>query len=95
MHHSAIMKYVVEFVGTFLFATVILATGNFLAIGATLALCIFVGGPISGGMYNPAVTMAMLAYGKLSSADIVPYIISQILGALLAYEFVKRVISRR
>lgn len=95
MHIQPVHKYLAEFIGTFVFVSVILGTGNFLAIGAVLALCIYVGGPISGGVFNPAVAIAMMAAGKIPSADIVPYIIAQILGALLAYEFVKRVVHRR
>ena len=44
-------KYLVEFLGTLFFLYVILATGNALAIGAALAVAIWVGGNISGGNY--------------------------------------------
>jgi glycerol uptake facilitator-like aquaporin len=84
-------KYIVEFFGTTLFVYVILATGNALAIGATLALLILLMGSISGGHVNPAVSIAMAAAGKLPTTDLVPYCIAQILGALVALEIYKRV----
>jgi len=82
-------KYIVEFLGTLLLTFVILATGNWLAIGAALAVAALLGGPISGGAFNPAVAIAYLASGKISSSDVIPYIISEIAGALAAFELVK------
>ena len=84
-------KYIVEFFGTTLFVYIILATGNALAIGATLALLILLMGEISGGHVNPAVSIVMAAAGKLPTADLVPYCIAQILGGLVALEIYKRV----
>jgi aquaporin Z len=84
-------KYIVEFFGTTLFVYIILATGNALAIGATLALLILLMGGISGGHVNPAVSIAMAAAGKLPTTDLVPYCIAQILGGLVALEIYKRV----
>ena len=75
-------KYLVEFIGTMLFSFVIFTTGNYLAIGATLAICVLFGGPISSGAYNPAITFALYNAGKISKSDVIPYIILQILGAL-------------
>jgi aquaporin Z len=83
-------KYVVEFFGAALFVYVILATGNALAIGATLALIILIIGGISGGHVNPAVSITMAAAGKLPTVDLVPYCIAQILGGLVALEIYKR-----
>jgi len=84
-------KYLVEFLGTLFFLYVILATGQPLAIGAALAVAIMVGGPISGGMFNPAVSVMMVAAGKMKSADLVPYILAQVAGGLVALELYKRV----
>jgi len=83
-------KYLVEFLGTVLFVYVILATGNPLAIGATLALVILIIGGITGGHVNPAVSVAMAAAGQLPVVDLVPYCIAQVLGALVALEIYKR-----
>ena len=84
-------KYLVEFLGTLFFLYVILATGNWLAIGAALAIAVLIGGPISGGMFNPAVSVMMVSAGKLSKNDLIPYILSQIAGGLAALELYKRV----
>ncbi len=83
-------KYLAEFIGTILFVYVILATGNPLAIGATLALVILIAGPISGGHINPAVSVVMASAGKLDIADLLPYMLSQVLGGMVALELYKR-----
>lgn len=84
-------KYLVEFLGTMFFLYVILATGSAIPIGLALAVAIMVGGKISGGNYNPAVSIMMVAAGKLPKSDLVPYIIAQISGGLVALELYKRV----
>ena len=84
-------KYLVEFLGTLFFLYVILATGNWLAIGAALAIAVLIGGPISGGMFNPAVSVMMVAAGKLQNKELLPYILSQVAGGLAALELYKRV----
>lgn len=91
-------KYIVEFIGTFfLVLTVGLAAvlGHAgahagLAIGSCLMVMIFAGGHISGGHFNPAVTLAVWIRGKCSTVDAIPYIIAQVLAgaaaaALVAY----------
>ncbi len=87
------LKYFVEYIGTFFFLFIILYTGSALAIGAALALSIILGGNISGGNFNPAVSIMMAAAGKLPLKDVVPYIVSQIAGGLSAlalYNVVKK-----
>lgn len=81
----------VEFLGTLFFIYVIIATGNALAIGAALAIAIMIGGPISGGNFNPAVTIMMALAGKQPMKEIVPYIIAQVAGGLAALELSKRI----
>jgi len=83
--------YLVEFLGTLFFLYVILATGNAIAIGAALAVAIILGGAISGGMFNPAVTIMMAAAGKLPNSEVLPYVLSQVAGGLVALELFKRV----
>jgi aquaporin Z len=87
------MKYLVEFIGTFfLVATIgftVLEPGGAkemapLAIGSILMVMIFAGGHVSGGHYNPAVTLAVYLRGKCPLADVVPYWLAQVLGACLA-----------
>ena len=87
-------KYLVEFLGTMFLSFIIFATGNYLAIGAALAVIALLGGPVSGGSYNPAITLALYNSGKLMKSDIVPYIIVEILGALAGFEAYKRVIQK-
>ena len=72
----------IEFLGTLFLVFVIMATGNYLAIGIALAIAVMLGGPISGGAYNPAVALALFSAGKLSKPDLMPYIIAQIGGGL-------------
>ncbi len=84
-------KYLVEFLGTMFFLYVILATGSALPIGLALVVAILVGGKISGGNYNPAVSVMMVAAGKLPKSDLVPYIIAQVAGGLAALELSKHV----
>jgi aquaporin Z len=84
-------KYFVEFLGTLFFLYVILATGQALAIGLALTVAIMVGGKISGGNYNPAVSVMMAAAGKLPMRDLLPYIVAQVAGGLAALELYKRV----
>ena len=84
-------NYLAEFFGTVFFVYVILATGNWLAIGAALAIAVLIGGPISGGSYNPAVTVMMVAAGKFPKNELVPYILAEVAGGLAALELFKRV----
>jgi aquaporin Z len=87
-------KYLVEFLGTMFLMFVILATGNWVAIGAALAVGVFLGGAISGGAYNPAVAISLYAAGKLSKSDLIPYIMVEILGALAAFYAYKKFVNK-
>ena len=84
-------KYVVEFLGTMFLVFVIFTTGNYLAIGAALAIAILLGGMISGGAFNPAVAIVMMYSGRLPRADVIPYIVAQVAGALAGFEAFKMV----
>ena len=83
-------RYVTEFIGTFflVFAVGCTVLGKVplapLAIGVTLMVMIYAGGHISGGHYNPAVTLAVLVRGKISRVDAVGYWVAQVVGGLLA-----------
>uniref|UniRef100_A0A6C0CNW1 Major intrinsic protein n=1 Tax=viral metagenome TaxID=1070528 RepID=A0A6C0CNW1_9ZZZZ len=89
--YNIMQKYLAEFLGTLFFVYVILATGNPLASAAALALAMFMTVRISGGHINPAVSMVMAAKGRISTTDLIPYIIAQILGGLVALEIFKKV----
>jgi glycerol uptake facilitator-like aquaporin len=84
-----LQKYLAEFIGTLVFVSVILVTGNPWAIGAALALVIWLTASISGGHMNPAVSLVMVSSGKLSKTDVLPYIVAQISGGLLALAIYK------
>src|SRR5207302_11360994 len=60
-----------------------------LAIGSALMVMIFAGGHISGGHFNPAVTLGVWLRGKCETKDVAPYMIFQIMGATLAALLVK------
>ena len=85
-------KYIVEFIGTFFLVLTIGCTGIGagagviapLAIGAALMVMVFAGGHISGGHYNPAVTLGVLIRGKVNAADVVPYWLHSLLAAAVA-----------
>jgi len=81
----------IEFIGTFFFLYVILAVGTPLAIGAALAAAIYVGGSISGGNFNPAVTIMMIAAKKQSIDTALPYIVAQVAGGLAALALYKAI----
>jgi aquaporin Z len=89
------LKYLVEYLGTFFFLFVILYVGNAIAIGAALAIVILVGGKISGGHYNPAVSIMLASAGKLPGKEVVPYIISQVAGGLSALALYKLVAHKK
>jgi aquaporin Z len=72
----------------------IFATGNWLAIGAALAVAVLLGGAVSGGAFNPAVAIALYAAGKLPKPDVIPYVIVEILGALAAFYAYKKFVNK-
>jgi aquaporin Z len=92
-------KYLVEFIGTFFLVLTIGCTllsnkeGKLpadlgvippLAIGSVLMVMIFAGGHVSGGHYNPAVTLAVWIRGKCTTTDMPAYMIAQVLGGIAA-----------
>ena len=54
------------------------------AFGLTLLTMAYAVGHISGGHFNPAVTIGLWASGRFKSADVLPYIIAQVIGAIIA-----------
>ncbi|MES2697481.1 MAG: aquaporin [Verrucomicrobiota bacterium] len=94
-------KYVVEFIGTFfLVFTVGIAVRSAapfapFAIGSILMVMIFAGGHISGGHFNPAVTLAAFLRGRCDKRDVLPYWIAQFLAAVVAALVVNEVLRGR
>src|SRR5262245_28618314 len=87
-------KYWAEAIGTFwlVFAgigTVLLdnAVGNIgiaMAFGLAIVTGVYAFGRISGGHYNPAVTVGLAVGGRFPNEEIFPYILSQVVGGTLA-----------
>jgi aquaporin Z len=85
-------KYLTEFIGTFFLvftvgmAVIAPGAGNLapLAIGSALMIMVYAGGHVSGGHYNPAVTLAVWLRGRCGTADVVPYWCAQIAGSVVA-----------
>ncbi len=90
-------KYFTELIGTFFLVLTVGCTvigggpGVIapLAIGTVLAVMICAGGHISGGHYNPAVTLGVWIRGRCETRDVLPYWVAQILGGILAALVVK------
>jgi aquaporin Z len=95
----ASVKYAVEAIGTFfLVFTVGAAVGSGsplapLGIGAVLMVMIYAGGHLSGGHYNPAVTMAVLVRRRIGLRDAVGYWAVQFGAGLLAAVVVRTVVD--
>ncbi|WP_300621709.1 aquaporin Z [Dokdonella sp.] len=58
--------------------------GVALAFGLTVLTMAFAVGHISGGHFNPAVSVGLVAGGRFPAKDLVPYIVAQVVGALAA-----------
>lgn len=59
-------------------------TGVALAFGLTVLTMAFAVGHISGGHFNPAVTIGLFAGGRFSGQHVVPYIVAQVIGGIVA-----------
>jgi aquaporin Z len=87
---TASRKYAVELIGSFFLVFTVGAsvfngsTFTPLAAGAVLMVMIYAGGHVSGGHYNPAVTLAVLARGRIGWRDAMGYWIAQLAGGLIA-----------
>ena len=95
----AARKYVVEFIGTFFLMSAVgmavLTRSPFtpLAAGGMLMVMIYAGGHISGGHYNPAVTAAVLARGRIGTRDAFGYWIAQVIGGVVAGVVARAVVN--
>lgn len=85
-------KFIVELIGTFFLvftvgACVVNPNAGViapLAIGSVLMVMIFAGGHISGGHFNPAVTIAVAVRGRLPASEVPSYMLAQLTGAVFA-----------
>lgn len=82
--------YLTEFIGTFFLVLTVGLTSVSgtpyapIAIGSALMIMVYMGGHVSGGHYNPAVSLACCIRGALPWKEFVPYVVSQLLGAIAA-----------
>ena len=88
-------KFISEFIGTFFFLAVILATGEAIPIAIALGGAIFLTAKISGGNLNPAVSTMLFAKGDLDAPTYIGYVIAQVLGGLAALLFFKSTIGAK
>ncbi|WP_382159688.1 aquaporin Z [Hydrogenophaga sp. ANAO-22] len=99
MKNSNLKKWSAEFLGTFLLTfggcgSAVLAaafpqlgigfTGVSLAFGLTVLTGAYAFGPISGGHFNPAVSLGLALGGRFRAAELPGYVVSQVLGAVAA-----------
>ena len=92
---------VAEFIGTLFFLSIILNVVNdssigVIAIAVGLLAAIYLAGGVSGGHFNPAVSIMMFMKGNLPADMTILYIIAQVIGALSALllnNFLKREIE--
>ena len=102
-------KYAAEFIGTFWLVlggcgSAVLAAafpdvgigllGVALAFGLTVLTMAYAIGHISGCHLNPAVSIGLWAGGRFPTKDLVPYIVSQVLGGIVAGAILGAVIYR-
>jgi aquaporin Z len=96
MENNNLVSYGTEFIGTFVFLSVILNAVEKnsslsayapVAIGLALAVMIQFGGNISGGHYNPAVSLLMFLEQNIKMNQLGGYIVAQVLGMLAARYF--------
>lgn len=58
--------------------------GVSLAFGLTVLTMVYALGPVSGGHFNPAVTIGLWAGGRFDAKDVIPYFVAQVIGAIAA-----------
>ena len=58
--------------------------GVALAFGLTVLTMVYAVGGISGGHFNPAVSVGLMIGGRFEAKDLIPYVIAQVIGAIVA-----------
>ncbi len=77
-------RFLVELIGTFFLTLAIALTGNPLCYGLIFAAVIYLGAHVSGGYYNPAITLALCIRGKHKKDHVARLMLGQLVGAMLA-----------
>ncbi len=58
--------------------------GVALAFGLTVLTMVYAVGGISGGHFNPAVSVGLMVAGRFEAKNLIPYVIAQLIGAVVA-----------
>lgn len=93
--HSLLSRLIAETFGTFMLVFGVVgaalflhgtlgALGPALAVGLAVLTAAYAVGHISGGHFNPAVTLGVAAAGRMPWKDVLPYLASQLVGGILA-----------
>jgi aquaporin Z len=89
-------RLIAEVFGTFVLVFAVIGTGLFFTklnndvfavafvIGIAVMVSAYAVGSISGGHFNPAVTLGVAAAGRMPWRDVLPYILAQIVGGIVA-----------
>ena len=88
-------KLMAEFIGTFMLVSAVCGAGALrlndlpygfaaLAVGITVMVMAFAVGHVSGGHFNPAVTIGLVVGGRHPASDAVGYVVAQVLGGTAA-----------
>jgi len=83
------VDFLSEFLGTFILVYVVFKTGNYLAIGATLAVLILFTINYSLSCFNPAITIALYYNKKINMNRLLVILVAEILGGLLTIPVLK------
>ena len=67
--------------------------GVALAFGLTVLTMAYAVGGISGGHFNPAVSVGLLAAGRFEAKDLMPYIVARVIGAVAAAAVLYMIVS--
>jgi aquaporin Z len=96
-------RLVAEFLGTFMLVAAVVGaavvSGNAAGLGVAFAIGLavmamaYAMGPISGGHFNPAVTVGLAVARRFDARDIIPYVLAQLAGGIAAAAFFIIVLS--
>ena len=90
------LDLLVEFVGSaILMGVIVNSSGDAVSVGIALAAMILFGGAISGGHFNPAVSLLMFMRGSMSQTKLFSYVAAQLLASVGVFHFLKAAKGRK